>query len=200
MSTRIEMLNRALLRIGADALGTEADPGAPVHLAVYDSVLEYLAGVHPWSFFKETRRLVRIDAAPEAHFQYQFQMPPDRIAALRAVYPAAEIRKPTTAYTITGDRLLTDHPEIWVTFVKQRDPAYWVGEFREGFTLLLMSELALSIREDRPLRDSLRRDALGTPGEQPHGGIIGKAISSDNMAEPSVGIAGDYNPLIDVRS
>lgn len=199
MTTRIEMLNRALLRIGADPLQNETEPTAPVHLAVYDSVADYLAGVHPWSFLKQTRRLPRLAAAPAQHYAYAFQLPPDRAGALRAVYASAERRQPTTDYHLEGDRLLTDHPEIWATILALRSPGYWPGDFREGFTLLLMSELSFSVREDQAARERLRRDALGTPQEQPHGGVIGAAIIADSQAEPSTVPGGDGNPLIDAR-
>lgn len=198
MTTRIEMLNRALLRIGADPI-SEADATAAVHLAVFDSVADYLSGVHPWSFLRQTRRLPRLATAPAQHYAYGFQLPPERSGAIRAVYPSSDTRQPTTDYHIEGDTLLSDLPEIWVTFLALRQPVYWPGDFREGFTLLLMSELSFSIREDQSGRDRLRRDALGTPQEQPHGGVVGSAISNDSMAEPSTVVGGEVNPLIDVR-
>lgn len=199
MTTRIEMLNRALLRIGADPLESEDDTVAPVHLAVFDSTAEFLAGIYPWTFLKLTRRLPRLVAAPEQHYQYAFQLPPERTGAIRAVYPSAEVRRASKAYHIEGERLLTDLPEVWVTFMSLRSPAYWPGDFREGFTLLLMSELSFSIREDQAARDRLRVNALGTPQEQPLGGLIGQAAHNDSQAEPSDSMDGDDNPLIDVR-
>ena len=202
MSNRIEMLNRALLRIGADPLETELDPGAPVHLAVYDSVFDYLCGVHPWTQFRETRRLPRLTAPPSRRYTYAFQLPPDRVGAPRGFYahdPALEQSRATTDYELEGEMVLTMFPNLWAKLLVRRHPGYWLGEFREGFTLLLMSELAMSIREDAVLRERLRRDALGTPSEQPHGGVIGQAIAADSQAEPSVECGGGLNPLIDAR-
>lgn len=199
MTTRIEMLNRALLRIGADPLVAETDPAAPVHLAVFDSVVDYLCGLHPWTFFRMTRRLTRLEAAPAQHFAYAFELPRERTGPIRAVYASAVDRTPTTDYRLEGDRLLTDLPEIWCKFMALQPPVYWPGEFREGFTLLLMSELALSVREDPPLRDKLRQQALGTPSEQPHGGVIGQAIAADSQGEPSEVLGFDDNPLISAR-
>ncbi len=62
-----------------------------------------------------------------------------------------------------------------------------------------MSELALTIREDRPLRDKLRQDAFGSPSEGGVGGALGTALANDNQALPSTVVGGGINPLIDVR-
>ena len=198
MTTRIEMLNRALLRIGADPLDSETDPGAPAHLAVYDSTLEHIAA-HPWTFFKTTQRLVRLSARPAQHYAYAFQLPATRIGAPRAVYPSAQSRVPTTDYHIEGDTLLTDLAEVWLEFMELRQPAHWPGQFREAFTVALMAELALTIREDRVLWRELTVRAFGNPGEGGAGGLVGQALTADNMAEPGDAWMVDGNPLIDVR-
>ncbi len=199
MSTdRIAMLNRALLRIGADPLISEADAGAPVHLAVYDSVLERF-GAHSWSFFKVTRKLVRLSAAPVALWSYAFQLPADRIGPPRAVYAASGSRQPTTDYDLIGEQLLADHDEIWATTLRLVGYERWPGDFREAFITALMAELALSVREDRALHDRLYAKAFGTPQQNGMGGLYGAALDNDSQAIPSTVVGGGVNPLIDVR-
>lgn len=199
MTTRIEIINRALERIGEDPLVSDAGPGAGPYLAVYQSMLEMFAA-QPWSFGMTTRRLPRLSAKPQQHWQYAFNLPADMAASLRAVYPSADGRTPTTAYDIEADgRLLTDHPEIWVKVRAITNPARWPGDFREAFTLGLMSEYALTIREDRPLRDKLRQDAFGSPSDGGVGGMLGAALANDNQALPSAVVGGGVNPLVDVR-
>lgn len=199
MTDRITMLNRALLRIGEVPLVSEADPGAPVHLAVYDSVLERMAS-HPWTFFKATRRLARLATAPGQLWTYAFQMPTDRLGPIRALYASADTtRRPTTAYDIVGDQIHSDEAELWASLLVASGPERWPGDFRECFTTALMAELALSVREDRVLHDRLWTKAFGTPQEMGLGGIYGAALSNDNQSTPSVVIGGGGNPLIDVR-
>ena len=198
MTDRITMLNRALLRIGAEPLVTEADPGAPAHLAVYDSVLERF-GAHSWSFFKVTRKLARLSAAPDALWAYAFQLPSDRVGPPRAIYAASDSRQPTTNYDLIGDQLLTDHPEIWATTLRLVGYERWPGDFREAFTAALMAELALSVREDRALHDRLYVKAFGTPQQMGMGGLFGAALDNDSQAIPSTTVGGMVNPLIDVR-
>ncbi len=199
MTDRITMLNRALLRIGAEPLVSEADPGAEQHLAVYDSVIERLAA-HPFTFLKITRRLVRLSAAPEQLWAYQFQLPSDRLGPPRSVYPSADTtRNVTVAYDLIGDRLLTDCPEIWATLTTSTGWQRWPGDFRELFAVALMAELALSVREDRPLHDRLYAKAFGTPQQMGMGGLMGQALDNDSQAVPSTVVGGGANPLIDVR-
>lgn len=198
MTDRIVMLNRALLRIGANPLVTEADPGAPVHLAVYDSVLERFAA-HPWSFFKVTRRLVRLTAAPVHGWAYAYQLPADRMAPPRAVYADATRRTGTTDYDLIGDQLLADHAEIWATCLCLVGYERWPGDFREAFTTALMAELALSVREDRPLHDRLYQKAFGSPAQMGVGGLFGGALDNDSQGIPAEEMGGGENPLIDVR-
>ena len=199
MTTRIPMLNRALLRIGADPLVTEADPGAPVHLAVYDSVLEKFAS-HPFSFFKTTQKLPRLVASPVALWTYAFQLPADRLAPPRAVYPSADTsRLNTTAYDIVDDQLLSDHTDIWITIMRLVGYERWPGDFREAFTTALMAELALSVREDRVLHDRLYQKAFGTPAQGGMGGLFGQALDNDSQGIPSESVGNGANPLIDAR-
>lgn len=199
MTDRITMLNRALMRIGAVPLVTELDPGAPVHLAVYDSLLERFAA-HPWSFMKQTRRLLRLSAAPvPAHFAYAYQLPAELIGAPRAVYADETQRRPTTDYDIQSGVLLANATQVWLAFMAVSGPERWPGDFREAFTTALMAELALSIREDRALHDRLYQKAFGTPQQMGQGGLFGAAAESDAQGTPATIVGGGYNPLVDVR-
>lgn len=192
------MINRALLRIGAEPLFSEADPGAEVHLAIYAGVLENVAA-HPWSFMKITRRLVRLAAAPAQGFKYAYQMPADRVAGPRGLFETQDCRRRTTDFEIEGDAVLTDLEQLYGEFVIPGNTARWPGDFTELLTTAMMAELALSVREDRTLHAQLYQKAFGTPSEGGFGGLLGKALTSDNQSEPSIAIGDGSNPLIDVR-
>ena len=195
---RIQMLNRALMRIGAEPLVTEADAGAPAHLAVYDIMLERFAA-HPWSFMNTTQQLLRLAAAPvPAHFKYAYQMPV-LLGAPRAVYDRPDKREPITAYDLESGVLLSDSAQIWLRFMRPVSPARWPGDFREAFVTALMAELSLSIREDRALHDRLYAKAFGTPQQMGQGGLYGMAMENDAQGTPSTIVGGGVNPLIDVR-
>jgi hypothetical protein len=198
VTTRVEMLNRALLRIGADPISDEIDPAAAVHLAVFDSVVELLSA-RPWSFAKRTVRLVRLAQSPVAHYRYAYQLPAESNAPPRAFYESAELRRPVTLYDIHDRNVLTDAEQIYATILVLSQPARWPGDFREGFTRLLMAELALSVREDRAMRERLQLEAVGSPQQGGWGGLIGAALDADNQAVPDVVLGFGVNPLLDGR-
>src|SRR5690606_17673745 len=64
MTTRILLIDRALVRIGADPLGSESAPGAETHIATYQDVIEDLLTRHPWHFNTQVRQLNRLQAQP----------------------------------------------------------------------------------------------------------------------------------------
>lgn len=199
MTTRTDMINEALLRIGAVPLQDDLDPQAAQHVAIYTGVLERLAAA-PFSFFKVVRRLVRLSTAPvPGHFRYQFQLPAGRPGPVRAVYADDACRRPVTDYDIEGDRLLTNHEQVWVQLPELVTPERWPGDFRELFRLALMAQLALSVREDRPLHDRLYQMAFGSPGQSGVGGMYAEVLYNDNQAVPSTALGAVSNPLIDVR-
>lgn len=198
MTTRVEMLNRALLRIGADPVLGEDEPGADIYLACYDSVLLTLS-VHRWTFFEKTARLVQLAEPPPRQWAYAYQLPAERIGGPLAVYESGSGGVPSHAWDLYGDQLHADMPECWWTGRVLRDPAYWPGDFAQGFELALMSALALSVREDAPLARVLREQAFGSLAENGLGGVVGGAFRRDQASRPSRRIGGGANPFVDVR-
>lgn len=197
---RITWLNRALMRIGADPLVSEAEPGADVHLAVFDSVYDHVSGCYPWSFLNGTARLPRLVSAP-ALWLYAYQMPTDALGPIRAVYTDPQGRNPTGDYTIMGAELHTDHDQITVRYTRAMPVEHWPPGVREAFTVLLMAELALSVREDQALRNRLRIEALGNPATMSDAGMLGAAFAADSQSEPGLPPGGPSpsHPFIDAR-
>lgn len=196
---RLELINRALVRIGEEPIANESVPGADTHIAIYESVTRDLLSRYPWSFAKTTRRLARLTAAPEQHWQYQFQLPTDMIGAPRAVYASADCRQPTTSFALAGTKLLSDWPDIWLLYGAMADPVYWPGYFAELDTLAVMAEFAGSICEDFVKRERLRDNVYGSEQMMGEGGLLGQAKGLDSQAQPSAVIAEGRNPLIDAR-
>lgn len=199
MTVRLDIINRALVRIGSDPLETESSPGFETHFAIYDSVTEDILSRYPWSFATFTRRLGRLTAAPAQLWKYQFQMPSDMIGVPRAVYDRSDSRTPFADFALGENRLFADVLDIWLTYQKKPDPLYWPGWFRELITVAVMAELALSVREDNSLRAVLRENAYGSEHMMGEGGLLGQAKNMDSQGKASPVIAEGGNPLIDVR-
>lgn len=200
MTTRIALINECLVLNGSNPLVSESAPGADTHIACFNRATELILSAHPWYCNSYIRQLNRNSAPPEAHWRYEFSLPAELIGAPRAFYDRKDCRQPTTQFELFGPRQVrTDHEILWCRGPWNVAPSYWPGYLREVITLLIRSELALSTREDRVLRDKLRQDAIGTPSEAMQGGLLAAARSLDDMAKPSPVIADGNNPLISAR-
>jgi hypothetical protein len=197
--TRLEIIDAALERMGEEPLGDEAAPGAATHLKVWSGVTGYILAANPWSFNTVTRKLTRLTDPPELFYAYQFTLPHDMLGAPRAIYDRADCKTPYTRWEILDEVLLADAAELWLKMDKQPNPARWPGYFAELVTLALMSEFALSIREDPVLRERLRGDCYGTPSEGGTGGLMGQAMTLDSQGKPSTRIQLGSDPFTSSR-
>lgn len=197
MTDRIEIINDALLRIGQDALMSEQDPGAEVHLAVYRSTLEQL-GSHPFTFLKQTLQLTA-DATKPAHWACRYRLPGDRLGPPRAVFDQADARTPISTYDLEGDYLLASSTQIWITYTRAMPPHRWPGDFRELFKRALMAHFALSVREERTLHRELYAQCFGSLSEAGRGGLLLSCLENDSQARPATQVGMGYSPLVAAR-
>lgn len=200
MTSRIAFIDEALVLNGSEPLGSETAPGAETHLAAFKSAKNLILCCHPWSFCTFTRQLVRITQPPELHWKYSYELPPDMIGGARAFFDRSDFRSPFTNLELFGEReVRTDADRLWLSFTKDVPIAVWSAAVREVILLLLRSELALSIREDRSLRNDLRVQAIGTDAQMLQGGLLAAARGINDMGRPSQAAAAAGNPIIDVR-
>lgn len=200
MTTRISLIDEALVLNGSEPLGSETAPGADTYLAAYESAKNLILTSHPWSFCTFTRQLSRYAAPPEIHWLYAFELPAERIGAPRAMFDRPDLRIPFTDYELFGaSEVRTNCEQIWCCFTKDIPPGSWPPYVAEVIKLLIRAELALATREDRVMRDKLREDAVGSGGLVMQGGLLAVARGIDDMAKPSPGVGIAENPLIDVR-
>ena len=207
MTTRIELIDECLVMNGMDPLGSEQAPGADTHIACFMSATRLILSCHPWncnSFIRQLNR--KTDPPSPAHWQYAFELPTELIGEPRALYPSKDCRVPTTRFEYVGEvnaplrEVRCDHEELWCRGPWMAPPSVWPGYLTEVIKLLVRSELAMSVREDRIMRDDLRADAIGSGITVMQGGLLATARSLNDMAKPSAVIADNYNPLIAART
>jgi hypothetical protein len=198
MTTRIDIINRALIEIGQSPVAEDVPPG-PSRVLEYETHIGALISSYPWSFQTRLVQLARLTAPPDAQRQYAYDLPSDMPGAPRAAYPNALTRQPTTDYEIRGRQLFTDHQEIWLRYTQTPEPARWPGYFLALAVLVMKAQFALSIREDTVLWRELHQLAFGPPQMQGEGGKFGEAKTIDAGGKPSEVIQIGSNPLIAVR-
>ncbi|TCD15146.1 hypothetical protein [Oricola cellulosilytica] len=198
---KITIINRALSRIGCLPIQSEASPG-PAGIGVvltYDAVLEDVLSKYPWHFTIFFTALTALTASPPLGWSKAFQLPPQRLAQPRAYYESATDNRPLSRFQLSGNEVYTASETCFAEYQAKPPVPHWPGYFRELMTLCCAAEYALEIREDRTLRNTLRRDAYGPPDFQGDGGQFKVACDLDAQAAPSKQPADGRNPLTDIR-
>lgn len=190
MALRIDIINNALVRLGAAPIQSETLTGTDAYVMIYDTVIGALVSRYPWSFQTKFAQLGRLLTPPLSQWQYGYQLPADLLGTPRAVYASVPTgggwpELPVTAFEIMGDTLFTNETQIWLRYTFALSPARWPGYFTELAVMALAAEYAISVREDAALRNSIRTDVYGSSREQGEGGMLAEAKAIDASSQPS---------------
>ncbi len=190
MTLRIDICNKALSRIGLEPIQSEGADGADSIVNIYDGVTDNLISLYGWHFCDELLRLPRLslpadEQRQEIQFKYAFKLPPNRVGPPTSVYDSKKCDKPLKCFALRGADLWADSAEIWIDYVRLPDPLNWPGYFTELVLTAMMSEIALSVREDKSLSQMHYQKAFGTPRDGGMGGLFATARSREASSKPS---------------
>lgn len=205
MTTREELINSSLQRIGAGALQSVSAPNAEKLTTLYEDQLALITGMKPWTFSFETHQCVR-DLEGDAHpfWLYRYRLPNTRLGPPVAVFDrprrdSVPGGRPFTDFEYHGEHLVTDAEQIFVRVQVKPKIHFMPPLFIETLKTVVAGHAALMLHEDMKTRLQLLREALGderVPGDL---GLIGKASTIDAQRHPSEVIMDEGGPLIDVR-
>jgi hypothetical protein len=199
MTTRADIINRALIEIGATPMQSEAVPPGDAYVLQYETHIGLLVSCYPWTFQTELRQLARLAAPAEAQWAFMYELPPDMKGAPRAVYPTKDSRRPTQDYELRNGRLYADHPQVWLRYTVPANPVRWPAYFLSLAVLAMKAQFALSVREDSSLWRTLTEQLYGPAQMMGEGGMLGQAKSIDAGGKPSDVLQIASNPLVAVR-
>jgi hypothetical protein len=199
MTTPTDMINLALIDIGATPVQSTDTPPGDVYLRQYEIHVGALVSSYPWTFQTELVSLARLTAPPELHWQYMYELPADMEGAPRAVYNRPDLRQPTHDWERRGNRLYSNQPELWLRYTLPPAPQRWPAHFTALAILVLKAQFALSVREDTALWKTLTAMAFGSSEPMGEGGKLGEAKMIDAGGKPSDVIPIGSNPLTAVR-
>lgn len=151
MSTarHIRIANRALLRVGAEAIATD-EGSSPEQLAIehlYPSAVESVMGLYRWRFAAKQVELERLAEEPLERFSAAYRLPTGYDYTVDAVYIDGNIAE----FERFGTRLHLDATaENVVTAEVRFKPTedQWPTYFEELVVLKLAAALALTLAED----------------------------------------------------
>lgn len=187
--TAVQICSNALIRLGASPIQsfTEGTDIATSCQTVYSMKKDYLLAAYPWRFTMKYIQLSRLAEAPTAQWAYQFTLPADRLTSgLPAVYATGgTYALPVQDYTIIGNVIMTNQPELWVEYQAMVDEAFWAPYFVELMTYAMMDELCFNVTDNASLKQSINITTYGVPSAEGAGGLFGKAMNLDSRDNPT---------------
>lgn len=151
----LDIVNLALSRLGESPIASmdEASPAAVTARAQYDPARRAALRSYNWTFSLRRKKLNRLLAPVEGHYQYTFQLPADCLRPLRLVSPI-EGTPPDTGGTVgfepVGDgRICCDEEDPLLEYVADvTDPTKFDDLFVESLSYRLASGMAMPITGD----------------------------------------------------
>lgn len=195
----LDIVNAACAQIGETPLQTmddETDAGQAASL-VYQDVVDFNLGLHPWTFAKQMRQMSRDDVAvPYTGFTYVFDLPSERIEnPLYLSDDPTDPRRRFVDYQLVGAKVHASTDPLYAMIRFRPDPYAWSATFRAATITALAARLAITLAHDRALGESKRVEAYGTPSENYRGGQMGAAIRTEAFSTPAQTQDRDTNPL-----
>jgi hypothetical protein len=206
MTNRIDMINQALIAIGAVPLQSETAPNGPRYVAIYNLTIGNLCSEYPWTFQTGFEQLAQLTVKPVRNkWLYAYALPSGMTGEPQAAYDRIDIGtwqpigEPVKEFEIYGGVLYANYTQIYLRFTRDPAEAIWPAYFQNLAVKLLMAELAVPAREDAPLRQALMQEVYGSPEHQGEGGLIAKCKAINSQGRPSRKLAIGFNPLTAVR-
>jgi hypothetical protein len=203
LTTALDIVNAACLRIGADPLQDidEETQGGQAASLLYEDVVDFNLGLNPFSFAREMRQLSKLTtASPLTGWLYVYDIPGQHFGP--PLWLTDDITDPDrrfTRYTLTAGHVHSDADPLHASVRFRPDPMRWSSTFRSATIAALAAQLALSMASDRALYGEMHKEAYGTPQENHRGGKMRAAITEDSLATPPRKADWDNNPLTKSR-
>lgn len=186
--TAIGLCNRALVKIGAAAIGGFDDGTAEAETAsaLYEPARDALLSLVPWSFATAQASLPRLTNPPVADYDYAFQLPADFLRALSA---GAAGDGTGLRYRIARQTLQANADSVTLTYVCRPPEEEFPAFFAQALAARLAAEFCLPLTES-----ASRATLLSQLADQE----LRKARQIDGQQDTRAGF--DRFPLIEART
>jgi hypothetical protein len=167
--------------------------------AVYEPCVAFCFSLTDWSFCRRTAKLTKQDATPENGWQYGHTLPGDKIGPVLKFLTDPRSEIPLRDFTIEGQTVYTDAPEVWARAKVRVKENAWDDAFAYAFTMVLGQMLAVPLKQDKDLEGTLRQDAFGSRSENMQGGVMGRLIAQERAGQPLASPMYALDPLTTAR-
>ena len=186
--TGVSICSDALILLGAKPISSFNDGTDEANAAdrLYPDVRDSSLMMYPWSFAYKKLKLSRLVTEPVSEWEYEYQLPGDRLGNPRAVFKNNTSReRPIKEWEILGDKVMTNEEEIYIDYPYQTPEFAMPQYFVQLLKYQMAWHLAYPITEQSEKTQYWQQVALGTPGENGRGGYFRQAMSMDSQGQPS---------------
>ncbi|GIW60588.1 MAG: hypothetical protein KatS3mg087_1654 [Patescibacteria group bacterium] len=186
MPSKVEIANKALIRLGVDTISSfteDSEPARKVN-AIWNMVLEEILSEADWNFAKRWATLARVDETPINGFTYAYQLPtnPKCIKVIRFYDDA-------TKWVIEDGKLYTNAETAKIRYIALVDDA---GKYPIWFANALSYKLAYELAYSLTGKTSREQQLL-----QEYQAALDAAMAAD--AQEGTPDVVDQNPVSILR-
>jgi hypothetical protein len=199
--TDIRICSDALLMLGGKAISSfnEGTSASNTCDRLYPGVKYSTLQSYPWSFSFKKVQLAQTINTPVNQYRYEYQLPSDRLGAIRRAYNSTAIGVGTfNDWVIQGDKLLTNETTVVIDYqfapTESEMPAYFVQLLK----YMMAWHLADPITDQVSKTQYWQQVAVGSPGENNRGGYFRTAMVVDGQGNTTQSFE-DFS-LIEVRN
>lgn len=187
MSTDLDLVNRALTKLGASPIAAFTDPSVEASTAgiLYPASRDALLASYPWRFATRRAALVQRPDPPAADFRLAYDLPAD---FLRALSLGGAGRGRGARFAIAEDAVLTDIDPAILTYIAAVGETAMPPHVQDALVARMAAELCLPLTESTSRADLLARLATDA---------LTQARRIDAQQDTPKALAGF--PLIEVR-
>jgi len=193
--TKLSICSDALILLGASPLSSfsEGTDAAQICDRIYDDLKDSIIASYPWSWSFKKAQLARLTSTPVNEWKYQYALPGDRLAGVRAVYAstATGISPIQYGWEIIGDKLDTSEETIVVDYQFAPNESAMPRYFVQLLKYAMAADIAEAVTDQITKADYFERKAFGNPGENRRGGYFRVATGIDGSTN-SIDAVEDY--------
>lgn len=182
MTSKVEIVNRALVYLGANRIISLSDDTLEAELAseMYDQSLRSILSECRWTFATKRAVLTGIDEEPawaNDGMKYYFQLPSDDIVRI------FDVQNRKAFWRVEGERVLTDQKSFGILYVYLlTDTSKYTASFIEAFANRLAYDMCYAITNSASLTQGLLQTYKGQTLEDAmaEDSQVGTAIEVDD--------------------
>ena len=199
--TDIRICSDALLMLGAKAISSfnEGTSASNTCDRLYPGIKYSTLQSYPWSFSFKKVQLAQTVNTPVNQYRYEYQLPSDRLGAIRRAYNSTAIGSGTfTDWVIQGDKLLTNETTIVIDYQYAPTESEMPSYFVQLLKYMMTWHLADPITDQVSKTQYWQQVAVGAPSENNRGGYFRTAMVVDGQGNTTQAFE-DFS-LIEVRN